>query len=200
MHISPTPNLKPLKQNNVHKIPYRFSVHKTTNPMFTKHTNHETPDTRSPILHSVHEAPKNQCSKNTRDLVFTKYNTQHYYSTHEAPWKALGAINNVHENLLNKASHKSHNWWKKKNKGNNIVTQPKNLWNKKIKLAQKTHLFTSMQVDCWLPTIKKSCKFWHSFLVLLSNTLFHGALKSWTSYIMMRAHAFSNRGCNSIAN
>jgi len=45
MHISPTPNLKPLKQNNVHKRPCRFNVHKTTSPMFTMHTNHETPKT-----------------------------------------------------------------------------------------------------------------------------------------------------------
>lgn len=38
VHRSPTPNPKPLKQNNAHKTPCKFNAHKVANPVLTKNT------------------------------------------------------------------------------------------------------------------------------------------------------------------
>jgi hypothetical protein len=84
-------------QNGSDHKNHKSSVHKT-------HTNHEAISIGSPILHTVHEASKIQHSQSTKDPILTKHNTHHYCSTHEALGKTLRAINNVHENLLNKTS------------------------------------------------------------------------------------------------
>ncbi len=146
-----------MKQNNVHETPYRFSAHKPMNPMFTKHTNHETLDIWSPILHNVHEAPKISYSQST------------YYSTHEAPRKTLRAINNVHENLLNKASHRSHNWWTKKKEeiieSHNLGTYEVRRTNlhRKLTCLHQCKLIANGKEKLQILALLSSAPFQHSF-------------------------------------
>jgi hypothetical protein len=90
------------RQNKSDHEGHKYSAHKT-------HTNHETLYIGSPILHTIHKASEIQHSQSTKDPILTKHNTHHYYNVHEALGKTLRVINNVHENLLNKTSHRSRN-------------------------------------------------------------------------------------------
>jgi len=57
MHRSPTPNPKPLKQNNVHETPYKFNAHKVANLVLTKNTQimkHQTFDCQYCIMFTNH--------------------------------------------------------------------------------------------------------------------------------------------------